>query len=98
MVVLKYPNFVKDDDPNAHVRVFNYAMKANAKTLEEYIINAFNYILRNITLDWCHNYMSKFHDCIFLELTHAFYKRHRNIMNDEQIYMELKNMKLKNRK
>ncbi len=37
--------------------------------------------------------MSKFLDCIFSELIHAFCKRHRKIQNDEQIYMELKNMK-----
>ncbi len=37
--------------------------------------------------------MSKFLDCIFLELTQAFCKRHRKILNEEQIYMELKNMK-----
>jgi hypothetical protein len=37
--------------------------------------------------------MSKFPDCIFLELTHAFCKCHWKIQNDEQIYMELKNMK-----
>jgi hypothetical protein len=37
--------------------------------------------------------MSKKFDCIFLELTQAFCKCHRKIQNDEQIYMELKNMK-----
>jgi hypothetical protein len=37
--------------------------------------------------------MSKNFDCIFLELTQAFCKCHRKIQNDEQIYMELKNMK-----
>jgi hypothetical protein len=37
--------------------------------------------------------MSKFLDCIFLELTQAFCKHHQNILNEEQIYMELKNMK-----
>ncbi len=37
--------------------------------------------------------MSKFPNCIFLKLTQTFYKRHRKTQNDEQIYMELKNMK-----
>jgi hypothetical protein len=37
--------------------------------------------------------MSKFPNCIFLELTHAFCKRHWKTQNDEQIYMELKDMK-----
>jgi hypothetical protein len=37
--------------------------------------------------------MSKFPNFIFSELTQAFCKCHRNIQNDEQIYMELKKMK-----
>jgi len=37
--------------------------------------------------------MSKFPNYIFSELTQAFYTHHQKIMNDEQIYMELKNMK-----
>jgi len=68
-VALKYPNFKKDDDPDVHVRMFNFVIKSNAKTFEEYIINAFNYTLRDITLDWCHNYMSKKNHCNFLKLT-----------------------------
>jgi hypothetical protein len=70
--------------------VFNFAIKANVKTFEKYIISAFNYKLRDTTSDWCDDYMSKFPYCIFLELTHAFYKHHRKIQNDEQIHMELK--------
>jgi hypothetical protein len=37
--------------------------------------------------------MSKKFDCIFSQFTHTFYKRHRKTQNDEQIYMDLKNMK-----
>jgi hypothetical protein len=37
--------------------------------------------------------MSKFPNYNFSELTHAICKRHRKIQNDEQIYMELNNMK-----
>jgi hypothetical protein len=55
MVALKYPDLKKDVDPDAHVRVFNFAIKANAKTSEKYIINVFNYMLRDTTLNWCHN-------------------------------------------
>jgi hypothetical protein len=71
-LAFKYPNFKKDDNPNVHVRMFNFVVKANAETFKEYIINAFNYMLKDTTSDWCHNYMSKFLDCIFLELTQAF--------------------------
>jgi hypothetical protein len=42
--------------------------------------------------------MSKFPNFTFSELTQAFYKRHRKTQNDEQIYMELKNMKQKETK
>jgi hypothetical protein len=48
---LKYLDFKKNVDPNAHVRVFNSVVKINAETSEEYIINAFGYMLKDITLD-----------------------------------------------
>jgi hypothetical protein len=75
-VALKYLDFKKDVDPNAHVKMFNSTIKANAEISEEYIINAFNYMLRNTTLNWCYKYMSKFPDCIFSKLTQAFCKHH----------------------
>jgi hypothetical protein len=68
-VAFKYLDFKKHVDPNVHVKVFNSIVKANAKTFEKYIINAFSYTLSNITLDWCHNYMLKFHDYTFSKLT-----------------------------
>jgi hypothetical protein len=37
--------------------------------------------------------MSKFLDYIFSKLIQAFCKHHWKIQNDEQIYIELKNMK-----
>jgi hypothetical protein len=52
--------------------VFNFTIKVTVKTFEEYIINAFNYMLRYTTSDWCHNYMLEFPDCIFSELTRHF--------------------------
>jgi hypothetical protein len=84
-VAFKYPEFKKDVDLDAHVRMFNSIMKANAKTFEEYIINAFNYMLRDIASNWCHSYMSKFLKYIFSKLTQAFCKCHRKIQNDEKI-------------
>jgi hypothetical protein len=48
-VALKYPNFKKNDDPNVHVKMFNSIVKANAETSEKYIINAFSYMLRDMT-------------------------------------------------
>jgi len=57
MVALKYPDFKKDVDPDAHVKVLNFVVKKNVETFEKNIINVFMYMLRDITLDWCHNYM-----------------------------------------
>jgi hypothetical protein len=68
-VVLKYFDFKKDVDPNVHVKVFNSIVKDNVETSEKYIINAFNYTLRDITSDWCYNYMSEFPNCTFSEFT-----------------------------
>ncbi len=50
-VAIKYLDFKKNADPNAHVRVFNSIMKANVKTFEKYIINAFDYMLKDTTLN-----------------------------------------------
>jgi plasmid replication initiation protein len=50
-VALKYPDLKKDVDLDVHVRMFNFIVKANEKTFEVYIINAFNYMLRDIGLD-----------------------------------------------
>jgi hypothetical protein len=69
MVVFKCHDFKKDVDPNVHVKMFNFVIKVNVETFEKYIINVFNYMLRNTTLNWWHNYMSDFLYCIFLELT-----------------------------
>jgi hypothetical protein len=50
-VALKYHDFKKDVDLDVHVRVFNSVVKTNAKTFEEYIINAFKYTLRDTILN-----------------------------------------------
>jgi hypothetical protein len=50
-VVVKYLDFKKDDDSDVHGKIFNFVVKTNAKKIEEYIINAFTYTLRDTTLD-----------------------------------------------
>jgi len=57
MVAFKYPDFKKDVDPNVLVKVFNSLVKVNVETFEEYIINAFNYTVKDTTSNRCHNYM-----------------------------------------
>jgi hypothetical protein len=46
MGALKYPNFKKYVNSYFHVRMFNYVVKVNVETFEEYIINAFSYMLK----------------------------------------------------
>jgi hypothetical protein len=50
-VAFKYLDFKKDVDPDAHVKVFNSLVKANAETSKEYIINVFSYTLKDMALD-----------------------------------------------
>jgi hypothetical protein len=50
-VALKYFDLKKDVDLDAHVRMFNFIIKKNVETSEEYIINVFSYTLRDITFD-----------------------------------------------
>ncbi len=73
--------------------MFNSTVKVNVETFEKYILDSFKYMLKDITSDWCHNYMLKFPNYNFLKLAHAFCKCCRKIQNDEQIHMELKTMK-----
>jgi hypothetical protein len=49
MAALNYPNFKKNVDQNAQVKMFNYVMKANAETSEKYIFNVFSYTLTDAT-------------------------------------------------
>ncbi len=50
-VFIKYLDFKKNVNPNAHVIVFNSIVKVNVKTYEEYIINVFDYMLKDTTID-----------------------------------------------
>jgi hypothetical protein len=50
MVAFTYFNFKKDVNLETHVKMFNSIVKANEFFFEEYIINAFNYMLRDLAL------------------------------------------------
>ncbi len=56
-LALKYLDYKKNEYPNVHVRASNTTIKTNGETYEEYNINAFSYTLKNMALNWCHNYM-----------------------------------------
>jgi len=48
-IAFKYPNFKKNVDSYVHVGVFNSVIKTNAENFEEYVINVFNYMLKDTT-------------------------------------------------
>ncbi len=53
----QYPTYVKDTDPNAHIRVFKKMTKANGETMEVNIINSFGFTLRNNISKWGENFV-----------------------------------------
>jgi hypothetical protein len=46
--------------------------------------------------DWCNNYLGDYPNCTFAKLQLAFCKRYIKDQNDEQVYLQLKNMKQEN--
>jgi hypothetical protein len=62
---LQYPTYVKDTNPNAHIKVFQKAIKVNGKTMEIDIINMFGFILKDSMSKWNENYIQHCPNCIF---------------------------------
>jgi hypothetical protein len=58
------------------VRGFLIATQMNGETSEDYIINIFNYTLKEMASGWCHNYMLEFPDYMFSELIQIVHKCH----------------------
>jgi hypothetical protein len=50
-VAFKYHAFKTNVNIDVHVKMYNFTINANAKTFEEYIINAFSHTLRDTTSD-----------------------------------------------
>jgi hypothetical protein len=73
--------------------MLNFVVNANVETFKEYIINLFSYMRKDVASNMCHNYMLESPDCTFSKLVKAFCKHCWKTHNDEQIYLELKNMK-----
>jgi hypothetical protein len=65
---LQYPTYVKDTDPNAHIRVFKKAIKANGEMVEANIINLFGFTFRDNIFEWGENYIQDHPNCTFEEL------------------------------
>jgi hypothetical protein len=48
---LNYPEYVKDFDPNAHVRIFKAAIRANGKRKDAKIINMFSFTFKDVVFE-----------------------------------------------
>ncbi len=90
--MLQYPTYVKDTDPNAHIKIFKKAIKAIGETMEANIINLFGFTLRDNIYKWGENYVQDHSNCTFEELEHIICKRFRIVKNDEKVYMQLRNI------
>jgi hypothetical protein len=71
---LQYPTYVKDTDPDAHMKVFKRAIKANGETVEVDIINLFGFTLKDGVSEWGENIVQNHPNYIFKELEQAFHK------------------------
>jgi hypothetical protein len=48
---LNYPEYVKDSNPNAHVRIFKATIRANGEIEDAKIINLISFTLKDIMFD-----------------------------------------------
>jgi hypothetical protein len=85
---LHYQTYVKDIDPNAHIRIFKKAIKANSETMEVDIINLFGFTLKDNIYEWGENYVQDHSNCTFKELEQAFCKQFKIVKNNEEAYMQ----------
>jgi len=54
--------YVKNTDPNAHIRVFKKAIKVNGETMEADIIDLFGFTLMDSIFEWGENYVQDLYD------------------------------------
>jgi hypothetical protein len=71
---LQYPTYVKDIDPDVHIKVFKKAIKANGETMEANMINLFGFTLKDNIFKWGENYDQDHPNCNFEGLEQAFCK------------------------
>jgi hypothetical protein len=65
---LNYFEYVKNLNPNVHVKVFKTIIKANGETEDVKIVNMFSFTLKYTMYNWCNNYMGDYLECIFVEV------------------------------
>jgi hypothetical protein len=72
--LLNYFEHKKTFNPDAHVRIFKAAIKANGETIDEEMANMFNFTLKDNASNWCNSYMKVHLNCRFVDLEHVFSK------------------------
>jgi hypothetical protein len=81
---LQYPTYVKDNDHDAHIKIFKKKVKVNGKTMEIDIINLFGFILRDNISKWSENFIRDHPNCTFEELEQTLYKFFWIVNNDKK--------------
>ncbi len=71
---LQYIIYVKDTNLNAHIKIFNKAIKTNGENVEVDIINLFDFAPRDNVFKWGENFVQDHPNCIFEELEQMFCK------------------------
>ncbi len=67
-------------------------MKANGEIMETNIINMFGFTLKDNIFEWGKNYVQHHPNYTFKELEQAFCKRFKTMKNDDEVYMQLRNI------
>jgi hypothetical protein len=62
---LNYPEYVKEFNPNTHVRVFKVAIRANSEMDDVKIVNLFSFTFRDIMSDYYNNYLEDYPNYTF---------------------------------
>jgi len=70
---LQYPTYVKDTNPDAHIRVLKKAITFNGEIVED-IINMCGFTFRDNIFKWGKNYVQDHPNYTFEELEQAFCK------------------------
>jgi len=83
---------VKDIDHDVHIKVFKKVIWINGEIVEVDIINMFGFILWDNISKWGENFIQDHPNYTFDGLGQAFCKHFWTMKNDEEIYMQLRNL------
>ncbi len=83
---------MKGIDHDTHIKVFKQAIKANGEIMEMNIINLFGFTLQENISEWGENFIQDHLNCTFDELEQTFFKHFQIVRNDEEKYMQLRNL------